>query len=31
VQYSMTLLVPLVSTLMGSPVRMTAATTAVIQ
>jgi Flp pilus assembly protein TadG len=31
VQYSMSLLVPLVSTLMGSPVRMTAATTAVIQ
>jgi Flp pilus assembly protein TadG len=31
VQYSMTLLVPLVSTLMGSPVRMTASTTAVIQ
>lgn len=31
VQYQMSLLVPLVSALMGSPVRMTAATTAVIQ
>jgi len=31
VQYSMALFVPLVSTLMGSPVRMTASTTAVIQ
>jgi Flp pilus assembly protein TadG len=31
VQYSMTLFVPLVSAIMGSPVRMTASTTAVIQ
>ena len=31
VQYSMTLFVPLVSALMGSPVRMTATTSAVIQ
>jgi Flp pilus assembly protein TadG len=31
VNYSMTLFVPLISAIMGSPVRMTAATTAVIQ